>query len=108
MAAYPAQRDEPLFRTGPNRPLTRRRLHKIVDRYALALRITRGVHVLRHSAATRWLNRGINLQYVRAMLGHVRITTTAGYLGVATSALVAEYQRCLGPGQAGAIAGGGR
>ncbi len=59
----------------------------------------------RHAAATRWLNRGINLQFVRAMLGHVRITTTAGYLGVATEALVAEYQRCLGPAQAGA---GGR
>ena len=96
LAVYPAQLDEPLFRTGPARPLTRRRLHKIVDRYAQALRLTRGVHVLRHSAATRWLNRGVNIQFVRAMLGHVRLATTAGYLGTATDALVAEYRRCVG------------
>ena len=100
LAAYPAGADEPLFRTGPRRPVTRRQLHKIVDRYALALRLPRGVHTLRHSAATRWLNRGVNLQFVRAMLGHVRITTTAGYLGVATDALVSEYRRCLASGPA--------
>ena len=100
LAAYPAGADEPLFRTGPRRPLTRRRLHKIVDRYALALRLPRGVHTLRHSAATRWLNRGVNLQSVRAMLGHVNISTTAGYLGVATDALVSEYLRCVVPSSA--------
>lgn len=53
LAAYPATGDEPLFRTGPARPLTRRRLHKIVDRYALALRLPRGVHTLRHYAESR-------------------------------------------------------
>ena len=95
LAAYPAAPDESLFRTGPGRPLTRRRLHKVVDRYALGLRLTRGVHTLRHSAATRWLNRGVNLQFVRAMLGHVRLSTTAGYLGVATDAMVSEYLRCV-------------
>jgi site-specific recombinase XerD len=106
LAAYPAAPDEALFRTGPGRPLTRRRLHKLVDRYATALRLPRGVHILRHSAATRWLNRGVNLQFVRAMLGHVRIATTAIYTAVATDALVSEYLRCLaGPAPAGARAG---
>lgn len=108
LAAYPADPDEPVFRSGPGRGLTRRRLHKLVDRYALALRLPRGVHTLRSSAATRWLNRGVNLQSVRVMLGHVRITTTAGYLGVATDALVAEHRRCLVPAGAGAAVGGGR
>jgi integrase/recombinase XerD len=107
---HPAKPGVPLFRTGPGRGLTRRRLHKIVDRYCLALRLPRGVHTLRHSAATRWLNSGINLQFVRAMLGHVRLTTTAVYLGVATDALVAEYRRCLvpTPGASRAAAGGAR
>jgi len=49
-----------------------------------------GVHACRHSFATRALNKGMNLQSVRAMLGHVRIATTAPYLGIATRALVAE------------------
>lgn len=102
---YPAERGVPLFRTGPGRPLTRRRLHKIVDRYCLALRISRGVHTLRSSAATRWLNRGIGINSVRVMLGHARIATTAIYLGVATNALIAEYRRCLVPG---AVAGDAR
>lgn len=106
LAAYPATSDELLFRTGPARPLTRRRLHKIVDRYALALKLPRGVHTLRHSAATRWLNRGVNLQFVRAMLGHERLATTALYVGVATDALVSEYLRCIaGPAPAGARVG---
>lgn len=59
----------------------------------------------RHSAATRWLNRGVNINTVRVLLGHARIATTAGYLGVATDALVAEYRRCLVPGSG---AGGAR
>jgi integrase/recombinase XerD len=97
LAAHPARPDEPIFRTGPGRAMTRRRLHKLVDRYALALRLPRGVHTLRSSAATRWINRGVNIQFVRAMLGHVRIGTTAGYIAVATDALVSEYRRCLVP-----------
>jgi len=104
---HPAEAGVPLFRTGPGRGLTRRRLHKIVDRYCLALKLTRGVHTLRSSAATRWLNKGINIQFVRAMLGHVRLATTAVYLGVAHTALVAEYRRCLVPGPAGAVATAG-
>ena len=102
---HPAEPGVPLFRSGAGRPLTRRRLHKIVDRYCLALRLPRGVHTLRHSAATRWLNRGVNINTVRVMLGHARLATTAGYLGVATDALIAEYRRCLVPG---AVAGGAR
>jgi hypothetical protein len=31
------------------------------------------------------------------MLSHIRIGTTAGYLAVATDALVSEYRRCLVP-----------
>lgn len=108
LAVYPARADEPLFRTAPGHGLSRRRLHKLVDRYALALRLPRGVHTLRHSAATRWVNRGVNINLVRAMLGHVRISTTSGYLGTATDAMVAEYQRCLCPAPAGAVVGGGR
>lgn len=63
--------------------------------YSRPLRLKGGLHIIRHSAATRWLNRGISLQSVRVMLGHVHTTTTAIYLGVATDSLVNEYQRCL-------------
>jgi integrase/recombinase XerD len=102
---YPAEPGVSLFRTGPGRPLTRRRLHKIVDQYCLQLRLPRGVHTLRSSAATRWLDRGIGINTVRVLLGHVRLGTTTRYLGVATNALKAEYRRCLVPG---AVAGDAR
>jgi len=107
LAAYPARADEPVFRTAPGHGLSRRRLHKIVDRYALVLRLPRGVHTLRHSAATRWLNRGMSLRSVQVILGHARIATTTGYLGIATDALVAEYQRTCTAAPV-AVIGGGR
>jgi len=95
LSRHPAQPTDPLFRTLTGQPLTRRLLHKIVTGYARRLGLKGGVHACRHSFATRALNKGMNLQSVRAMLGHVRIVTTAIYLGVATKALVAEYRRCL-------------
>ena len=95
LAAHPAQAGGPLFRTLDDRPLNRRLLHKLVVSYSRPLGLPSGVHLCRHSAATRWLNRGINLQSVRVMLGHVSISTTAVYLGTAAQALVAEYRRCL-------------
>jgi site-specific recombinase XerD len=60
-----------------------------------SLKLKGGVHTLRHSAATRWLNRGIDLQSVRVMLGHLHITSIAIYLGVALDKLVRKYQLCL-------------
>jgi integrase/recombinase XerD len=92
---HPAKPGDRLFRTLDGRPLTRRLLHKIVTGYERQVGLKGGVHVVRHAAATRWLNHGVNLQSVRLMLGHVQIATTSIYLNVATEALVAEYRRCL-------------
>jgi site-specific recombinase XerD len=97
LETHPAGSDEPLFRTGPNQPMTRRRLHKVVSQYERALEVPSGLHLLRHSAATRWLNRGVNIKLVQAMLGHRLLSTTAIYLGVATDHMVNEYRRCLEP-----------
>jgi site-specific recombinase XerD len=99
LARYPARPSERLFRTGPGRALTRRRLHKLVCRYQRALGLpATGVHLLRHSAATRLVNRGMRLHSVRVLLGHVHLATTAIYLGTATDALVAEYRRVTSGG----------
>lgn len=96
LAFHPARSSaDPLFRSSNNRRLSRRHLHKIVTGYSRSIRLKGGVHTLRHSAATRWLNRGLDLQSVRVMLGHVHITSTAIYLGVALDKLVRKYQVCL-------------
>lgn len=89
---YPAGPDDYLFRTGPNRKLTIRRLNKIVNRYARELELQTGVHVLRHSCATRLLNRGLNLEYLREFMGHVRLSTTSIYLKTATVELQRAYR----------------
>jgi integrase/recombinase XerD len=99
---HPAGPDEALFRSLRGQALGRRDLHKIVTGYSRELDLRGpGVHVLRHSFATRALNRGVSLRSVQVMLGHRQLETTAVYLGVATDALVAEYQRCLGGASAG-------
>jgi integrase len=39
------------------------------------------VHTLRHSAATAWLERGVNLKAVSDLLGHADIRITADTYG---------------------------
>jgi integrase/recombinase XerD len=96
LANHPAGLDERLFRTLAGRPLTRRHLHKLVVSYARPLGLEGpAVHTTRHSAATRWLNRGIGVRSCQVALGHESIATTAIYLGVATDALVAEFRQSL-------------
>ena len=97
LRAYPASADEPLFRTGPRQPMTRRRLHKALAAYERGLGFPTGVHLLRHAAATRWLNHGLSIRQVQWMLGHAQLATTAVYLRVATDALIRDYRRCLEP-----------
>lgn len=59
LALQPAQPGDPLFRTHDGHALTRRLLHKIVTAHQRAVGLSGGVHLLRASAATRWLNRGL-------------------------------------------------
>lgn len=62
---HPAEAGVPLFRTGPGRGLTRRRLHKLVDRYSLALKLPRGVHAFRHTMASLMLENGADIRFIQ-------------------------------------------
>lgn len=95
LALHPAGPDDPLFRSITGQALTRRIIHKIVTAHQKAVGLAGGVHLMRSSAATRWLNRGVNLMTVKTMLGHANIATTAIYLRVATDSMVREYQAAL-------------
>lgn len=89
--------DQPVFRSLSGRQLSRRHLHKLVTKYSRPLKLRGGVHTLRHSAATRMLNRELDLESIRVILGHQNIATTAIYLRLATENLVRNYKRALEP-----------
>lgn len=97
LAQFRAAGETLVFRCLDGRPISRRHLLKIVTRYARPLGLTGTVHTLRHSCAVRWLNRGINLQTVKLLLGHRSILSTSHYLNLSLDAVVAEYRRCLEP-----------
>jgi integrase/recombinase XerD len=79
--------DARLFLNRRGEPLTRYGVHTLVERYvtkigssAPSLRSKRiSPHVIRHTTATHLLQAGVDLNTIRAWLGHVSIDTTSIY-----------------------------
>ncbi|MDE3130844.1 MAG: tyrosine-type recombinase/integrase [Acidobacteriota bacterium] len=49
-------------------------------------------HLLRHTCATVWIERGLPLHEVQLLLGHARLTTTQRYLHASMPDLVAKFR----------------
>src|SRR5262252_6128601 len=71
--------------------LTYRQLSRLFHESKAAAGITKRVslHSLRHSFATELLEKGTNLRYIQALLGHSKPETTARYTRVATGRIAA-------------------
>jgi site-specific recombinase XerD len=71
--------------------LTYRQLSRLFHESAAAAGITKRVSLqsLRHSFATDLLEKGIDIRYIQALLGHSKLDTTARYTRVATGRIAA-------------------
>lgn len=87
--------DPALFVNSRGKRLSSRSIYTVVHFYlrAVSEQLRCSPHVLRHSFATHLLDRGADLEAVRALLGHESLSTTQIYAHVSMDHLKREYAK---------------
>jgi site-specific recombinase XerD len=85
------KQNQPLFYNSSHKPLTRPGISYILEKYLKKVKETHpetsfpdslNPHMFRHTKAMHLLDSGVNLVYIRDLLGHVSVTTTEHYARV--------------------------
>ena len=79
-----------VFTTNRGQRYTSRTIQKILENAAIKAQIKKHItpHTLRHSFATHLLEQGVDLRYIKDLLGHADITTTLIYTRVSNKNLL--------------------
>lgn len=93
---------EHVFLNRRGKPLTRFGVHALVERYATQVAVTLPTlakkrvspHTIRHTTATHLLRAGVDINTIRAWLGHVSLTTTNVYAEVDLEMKTKALNRC--------------
>jgi site-specific recombinase XerD len=98
-------RSSSLFMSRQRKPLTRFGVYKIVKRHTVGLRRSTletkyhgaSPHVFRHSTAVGLLQQGVDVNVIRAWLGHVSLETIGRYAEITLRGNMAPVADCLPP-----------
>ena len=96
-----------MFRNRRRAPVTRFVIHATVTRYVTEAAITCpslgkktvSPHVIRHTTATHLLRAGVDINTIRAWLGHVSLDTTNIYAEVDLAMKAKALSECAIPGE---------
>ena len=110
VTAEPTEETAPVFLSQQRKPLTRFGIYKIVKRHTASLKCsalgeTHGglfPHAFRHSSAVHLLKAGVEVNVIRAWLGHVSLDTTNRYAEITLRTKQAAVAACLPPVDASA------
>jgi integrase/recombinase XerD len=99
------EKTAPVFQSHQRKPLTRFGIYKIVKRQTASLNCsalgeTQGglfPHAFRHSAAVHLLEAGVDVNVIRAWLGHVSLDTTNRYAEITLRTKQAAVAACAPP-----------
>jgi site-specific recombinase XerD len=105
VVARPGEKTAPVFQSHQRKALTRFGIYKIVKRQTASLKCsalgeTQGglfPHAFRHSAAVHLLEAGVDVNVIRAWLGHVSLDTTNRYAEITLRTKQAAVAACAPP-----------
>lgn len=94
-------RDAAVFVSRSGRALTRHGIYKVVRRHSSGMEIDHGSpvspHSFRHTAAASLLEAGVEINVIRAWLGHVSLETTNRYAEINIQMKAQALEACEPP-----------